>query len=383
MLQFFTSGESHGPELTAFVEGVPAGLDLDLQEIQREMQRRKIGSGSGARQKMETDEVEIVSGVRHGKTLGSPITLVIKNKDFANWTEVMSPLPHKGDLEERKVKSPRPGHADLAGALKYGFSDLRNVLERASARETTARVAAGAVFKQFLKTLGIEVGSYTLRIGSVESPHAKNFEEVKQAELTHASTRALSAEAHEAMEALIAETRKQKDTLGGVIEVWAVNLPVGLGSYTQWNQKLDGRLAQALMSIQSVKAVELGEGIAASQKLGSQIHDPITYQDAFIRTSNNAGGLEGGVTNGQPLIARVYHKPIATLYNPLPSVDFESKEVAPAAVERSDICVIPRAGVIAEAMTSFVLAQALLEKFGGDCMEDLKANMKWYRARAK
>lgn len=381
MLHLFTSGESHGPQLTAFIEGLPAGLELNLEEIQKEMQRRKIGSGSGARQQMESDTVEIVSGVRQGKTLGSPITLVIKNKDFANWTEVMSARPTEVDPELRKVHSPRPGHADLAGAQKYGFTDLRNVLERASARETTARVAAGAVFKQFLKALGVEVASYTLQIGSVTSDKASHFEEVKTAEEKNPSTRSLSTESHTAMEALIAETRLKQDTLGGVIEVWAVGLPVGLGSYVQWNRKLDGQLAQALMSIQSVKAVEIGEGISATQKHGSEVHDPILYKEKFMRPSNNAGGLEGGVTNGEPLIVRVYHKPIATLYNPLPSVDFESKEPAPAAVERSDICVIPRAGVIAESMTAYVLAQNLLEKFGGDCMEDLLANMESYKRR--
>lgn len=381
MLQFFTSGESHGPQLTAFIEGLPAGLELDVDAIQTEMARRKIGSGSGARQKMETDTVEIVSGVRQGKTLGSPITLVIKNKDFANWSEVMSPTPTAVDPELKKVHSPRPGHVDLAGAQKYGFTDLRNVLERASARETTARVAAGAVFKQFLKALGIEVASYTLQIGSVSSDKAGNFEEVKTAEEKNPSTRALSTEAHEAMEALIAETRLKQDTLGGVIEVWAVGLPVGLGSYVQWNRKMDGQLAQALMSIQSVKAVEIGEGIAATQKHGSEVHDPIVYNKKFMRPSNNAGGLEGGVTNGEPLIVRVYHKPIATLYNPLPSVDFETKEVAPASIERSDICVIPRAGVISESMTAYVVAKNLLEKFGGDCMEDLVANLESYKKR--
>lgn len=367
MLQFFTSGESHGPQLMAFIEGLPAGLELDVDAIYTEMARRKIGSGSGARQKMEADAVEIVSGLRKGKTIGSPITLVIKNKDHRE--------------EEAALTVPRPGHADLAGAQKYGFTDLRNVLERASARETVARVAAGAVFKQFLKALGIEVASYTLQIGNVTSDTAANFEEVKMAEEKNPSTRALSTEAHEAMEALIAETRLKQDTLGGVIEVWAVGLPVGLGSYVQWNRKMDGQLAQALMSIPSVKAVEIGEGIAATQKHGSEVHDPIVYNKKFMRPSNNAGGLEGGVTNGEPLIVRVYHKPIATLYNPLPSVDFETKEVAPASIERSDICVIPRAGVIAESMTAYVVAKNLLEKFGGDCMEDLVANLESYKKR--
>ena len=381
MLRFFTSGESHGPQLTAFIEGLPSGLEIDLGAVQKEMKRRKIGSGSGARQIMETDEVEIVSGVRQGKTLGSPITLVIKNKDFANWTDVMTVTPTDTNPELKKVHNPRPGHADLAGALKYGFTDLRNVLERASARETTARVAAGAVFKQFLQALGIEIASYTLQIGSVCSDKAVSFEEEKSAEVKNPSTRALSDEAHQKMEAQIAETRAQKDTLGGVIEVWAVGLPIGLGSYVQWDRKMDGQLAQALMSIQSVKAVEIGDGIAATQKPGSQVHDPIAYDEGFVRTTNHAGGLEGGVSNGEPLIVRVYHKPIATLYKPLPSVDFESKAVAPASVERSDICVIPRAGVIAESMTAFVIAQNVLEKFGSDCMEDLLANMESYKKR--
>jgi len=381
MLRFFTSGESHGPQLTAFIEGLPAGLEIDLDEVQKEMKRRKIGSGSGARQIMETDEVEIVSGVRQGKTLGSPITLVIKNKDFANWTEVMSVKANDVDPELKKVRSPRPGHADLAGALKYGFSDLRNVLERASARETTARVAAGAVFKQFLKALRVEVASYTLQIGSVKGEKASDFEKVKNAEVENPSTRALDKKSAEAMEELIMETRKNQDTVGGVIEVWAVGSPVGLGSYVQWDRKMDGQLAQVLMSIPSVKAVEIGEGIEATQKPGSKVHDPILYKTGFKRASNNAGGLEGGVTNGEPLIARVHHKPIATLYKPLASVDFETKEAAPASVERSDICVIPRAGVISEAMVSYVLAKNILEKFGGDCMEDLKKNLASYAER--
>jgi len=369
MLRFFTSGESHGPQLTAFIEGMPAGLMINPGEVQKEMQRRKIGSGNGARQNIETDEVEIVSGVRQGKTLGSPITLVIKNKDFTNWTE------------PKEMRSPRPGHADLAGAQKYNFTDLRNVLERASARETAARVAAGAVFKQFLQALGIEVASYTLQIGSVASDKASTFEEVKNAEEKNPGTRAFNEASDQAMEALIAETRKNQDTLGGVIEVWAVGLPVGLGSYVQWDRKMDGQLAQALMSIQSVKAVEIGEGIEATQKPGSKVHDPIAYAEGFVRSSNNAGGLEGGVTNGEPLIVRVYHKPIATLYSPLPSVDIGTKEPTPADIERSDICVIPRAGVISEAMTAYVIAQNVLEKFGGDCMEDLLANLKSYKGR--
>lgn len=381
MFRFFTSGESHGPQLTAFIEGLPAGLTINLEEVQKEMKRRKIGSGSGARQKMETDEVEIVSGVRQGKTLGSPITLVIKNKDFANWTEVMSVTANDADPELKKVRSPRPGHADLAGALKYGFTDLRNVLERASARETTARVAAGAVFKQFLKALGVEVVSYTLQIGSVRGEKASDFKAVKKAEEKNPSTRALDEKSARAMEALIVGARKNQDTLGGIVEVWATGLPVGLGSYVQWDRKMDGQVAQALMSIPSVKAVEIGEGVEAAQNPGSQVHDPIAYEKGFVRSGNNAGGLEGGVTNGEPLIVRVYHKPIATLYKPLPSVDFETKEVAPASIERSDICVIPRAGVIAESMVSAVIVKNILEKFGGDCMEDLIANIASYKAR--
>lgn len=357
MLRFLSSGESHGPQVTAFIEGLPTGLEIDLAEIQKEMQRRKVGSGSGARQVMETDEVEIVSGVRGGKTIGSPITLVIKNKD-------------NGAVVLPAMKSPRPGHADLAGAQKYGFSDLRNVLERASARETVARVAAGAVFKQFLKVVGIELASSTVQIGSVASEKAGTFEAVKSAPLETPE-----------MAALIEKARSEKDTLGGVIEVWAVGLPVGLGSYVQWDRKLDGQLAQALMSIPSVKAVELGEGIEAAKKCGSEVHDPIAYEKGFQRASNRAGGLEGGVTNGEPLVLRVYLKPLSTLGDPLASVDFETKEATLASVERSDVCVVPRAGVIVEAMTALVLAQNLLEKFGGDCMEDVQANMESYRSR--
>lgn len=351
MLRFLTSGESHGPQLTVIIEGLPAGIPIDLADIQKEMQKRKLGSGNGGRQKIETDEVEIVSGVRHGLTLGSPITLVIKNRDFANWEK---------DMGKKKLTTPRPGHADLAGALKYDFDDVRNVLERASARETAARVAAGAIFKQFLALFDISISSRVLQIGpiSMEKTNAKI-----------------------AIEKLILETQKNKDTLGGVIEVSAKNVPVGLGSPVHWDRRIDGQLAQALMSIPSVKAVEIGAGIEAAALFGSQVHDPIQYKKGFIRPSNNAGGIEGGMTNGMPLILKVFHKPIATLYDPLPSVDLKTKKPALACIERSDICVIPRAGVISEAMVAFVLAKNFLEKFGCDSTQDIKASYKNYLKR--
>ncbi len=381
MLRFLTSGESHGPQLTVIIEGMPAGVQVDREELQKDLRKRKVGSGSGGRQKIEDDAVEIVSGVRHGLTLGSPITLVIKNKDYANWGEKMSPYPIEGEVE--KVTAPRPGHADLAGVQKYGFDDVRNVLERASARETTARVAAGSVFKQFLKAVGVRMGSHTLQIGSVRVQKDYTFEDVAAVDENSPVTRCVDNAATEQMEALILEARKKRDTLGGIVEVWAIGLPVGLGSYVHWDCKLDGQLAQAVMSIQSVKAVEIGEGVEASQSFGSQVHDPIHYEEGYLRDSNRAGGLEGGVTNGMPLVVRAYHKPIATLYAPLPSVDIATHETVQATIERSDICVIPRAGIIGESMVAYVLAKAVLEKFGGDCLVDIQASMAAYGARLK
>lgn len=381
MLRFLTSGESHGPQLTVIIEGLPAGVGVDREEIQKDLRKRKVGSGSGGRQLIEDDAVEIVSGVRHGLTLGSPITLVIENKDFKNWGDKMSPYPV--DTVADKVTAPRPGHADLAGALKYGFDDVRNVLERASARETTMRVAAGSVFKQFLSALGVKLGSHTLQIGTVRVQKKYGFEEVAAVDQNSPVTRCVDAESTAAMEALILEARKKKDTLGGIVEVWAVGLPVGLGSYVHWDRKLDGQLAQALMSIQSVKAVEIGEGVKASESFGSEVHDPITYDEGYVRTSNRAGGLEGGVSNGMPLVVRAYHKPIATLYDPLPSVDIATHETVKATIERSDICVIPRAGIIGESMVAYVLAKAFLEKFGSDCLQDIQASYAAYQTRLK
>lgn len=381
MLRFLTAGESHGPQLTVIIEGMPAGVSIDREEIQRDLQKRKVGSGSGGRQKIEDDRVEIVSGVRHGVTLGSPITLVILNKDFANWGEKMSPYPVGSAVE--RVTAPRPGHADLAGVQKYGFDDVRNVLERASARETTMRVAAGSVFKQFLAAMGVRMGSHTLQIGTVRVEKDYGFDEVLAVDEASPVTRCVDPEAAEAMEALILEARKKRDTLGGVVEVWAVGLPVGLGTYVHWDRKLDGQLAQAVMSIQSVKAVEIGEGIQASESFGSEVHDAIHFDEGFQRSTNRAGGLEGGVTNGMPLVIRAYHKPIATLYDPLPSVDIATHETVKATIERSDVCVIPRAGIIGESMVAYVLAKAFLEKFGGDCLQDIQASMTAVQARLK
>jgi chorismate synthase len=380
MLRFLTAGESHGPQLTVIIEGLPAGIPIDSGKIQAEMQKRKIGSGSGGRQQMEQDNAEIVSGVRHGKSLGSPITLVIRNKDFQNWEDQMNPEPRAVTVD--KVTEPRPGHADLAGVMKYGFDDVRNVLERASARETTARVAAGAIFKQFLAAFGIELASHTLQIGKHRVVNDYDFTDVKMASEVSPLTRCVDKDLAEKMEAQILEARQKRDTLGGIVEVWAMNVPVGLGSHVHWDRKMDGQIAQALMSIQSVKAVEIGEGVTAAESFGSEVHDSIEHdgQD-FQRSSNRAGGLEGGITNGQPLVVRVYHKPIATLYNPLPSVDIATKEPVLATIERSDICVIPRAGVIAESMLAYVLAKNLLEKFGGDCLSDIQNNVAAYKAR--
>ncbi len=389
MLRFLTAGESHGKGLTVIIEGMPAGVPLSADFIMSEMQKRKKGAGSGGRQKIEDDAVEITSGVRFGKTLGSPITIFIANKDFKNWGEKMSSeVQSSMVVDSAKVVRPRPGHADLAGIQKYGFDDVRNVLERASARETTARVAAGAIFKQLLLPFGIEFASHTVQIGAVKMDEvlmkkACTFEQVQQAYTKNPETRCLDDKVAKKMTEAIKQAAIEQNTLGGVIEVWAQNVPVGLGSYVHFDRKIDGQIAQALMSIQSVKAVELGEGVKSAETPGADVHDEIYYDkdQGYYRKTNRAGGVEGGVTNGMPVVARVYLKPISTLYKPLKTVNIATHKADIATIERSDICVVPRAGVIVESMLAYVIAKNFLEKFGGDCLEDIEQSYKNYVKR--
>ncbi len=364
MIRFLTAGESHGKALTVIIEGMPAGLSISQEYIAVEMRKRMVGAGSGGRMLLEEDKVEILSGIRFGKTIGSPICLLIRNKDFANWGDKMSADPQPEEVvHSARVTRPRPGHADLAGVQKYGFDDVRNVLERASARETAARVAAGAIFKQYLATKEIEIASHTLQIGDIKVANKYTFVDIKKVYETDPLTRCVDEDARENMQKTIDQARKEKNTLGGVIEVVAVNVPPGLGSYVHWDRKIDGQIAQALMSIPSVKAVEIGQGVKNAGERGSLVHDEIYYTQrvGYYRKTNRAGGVEGGMTNGMPVVARAYLKPISTLYTPLKTVDIITKEPAEATVERSDICVVPRGGVVAEAMLAYVLARCISE----------------------
>jgi chorismate synthase len=377
-MQVLTAGESHGPASVAIIEGLPAGVNISLEDMNRDLRRRHSDFGRGGRGQIEEDKVEIISGIRYGKTLGSPITLVVKNLDFADWQEVMS-IKATGQ-EAAKLTRPRPGHADLAGVLKYRQDDIRNISERASARETVARVAAGAVVRCFLHELGLKIASHTIQIGPIRlRQHDYNFETVASVFEKDPEIRCLNSETSQKMRALIGEARAKKDTLGGVVEVIATGVPVGLGSIMHYDRRLDGRIAQALMSIPSVKAVEIGNAINGAAMFGSEFQDVITYQkDQFVRQSNNMGGIEGGMSNGEDIICRVYHKPLATLGAPLKTVDITTHQPATAAVERSDTCAVPRAGVIAEAMLAIVLGDAMLEKFGGDHIDETKRNFSAY-----
>jgi chorismate synthase len=380
-LRFTTAGESHGPGLVAIVEGLPAGLELDRERIDREMARRQLGHGRGGRMKIERDAVEVRSGVRHGRTLGSPIALLVANRDYANWEERMSPWPVDGEVEESHL--PRPGHADLVGALKYGHRDVRNVLERASARETAARVAAGAVAKELLAALGVSVHSHVLRIASVSAPEREDLSPADFAAVDESPVRCLDGEAAQAMVAEIDRLRKENESLGGVFEVRAFGLVPGLGSHVSWDARLDGRLAQAVVSIQAVKGVAVGEAWEVAELPGSESHDEIFWsaERGYHRESNRAGGVEGGMSNGEPLVVRGALKPISTLTKPLRSVDTETKEPAQAMRERTDSTVVPAAGVVAEAMVALVLARCYREKFGGDHIDDVLAAVEAYRER--
>jgi chorismate synthase len=382
-LRFTTAGESHGQALVAILEGLPAGLRVDVEGIDRELTRRQWGYGRGGRMKIERDHAEILSGVRHGLTLGSPIALMIQNKDWANWTDVMSAEPRDVPEEKsRRVKRPRPGHADLAGGQKYDARDLRNVLERASARETAARVACGALAKQLLAAFDVEIKSHVIQLGGVpETPLAVDWDAISGI-AEDAPLRCADIEAQQRMVELIDETKRAGDTLGGIFEVVARGLVPGLGSHTSWNSKLDGRLAQAVMSIPAVKAVAIGAGVEAAALPGSEVHDEIFYNNEaqeFVRHTNRAGGLEGGVTNGAELRVRGFLKPISTLRRALRSVDIDTKEEESAAFERSDVTAVPAAGVIGEAMIALVLADAMVEKLGGDSLGEMRRNFDGYR----
>jgi chorismate synthase len=392
MLRYFTAGESHGEALVAHLSGLPAGLDVDQAFIDRELWRRQQGFGRGGRMKIETDKAHIISGVRHGKTIGSPIAVLLENKDWKNWQESL-PV-ETGDQERHKrVASPRPGHADLAGALKYNFAEARYVLERASARESAARVAVGAMAKLFLRELGIEVLSHVIAVGKATLGNAEvAWDKLHQ---LHARDEVLlncaDPEAEQRMKAEVDQALRTGDSVGGVFEVVAHNVPPGLGTYAQWDERLDGMLAMAVMSLQAVKAVEIGSGVESALSFGSSVHDEIGYSKeraqqpftGFTRASNHAGGIEGGISNGQDILVRGYLKPISTLRRPLGSVDFASREPVKAAYERSDVCVVPAAGVAAEAMVALTLARCALEKFGGDSMDETRRNFAGYKQQLR
>jgi len=383
MLRFYTAGESHGQALLAFISGLPAQLPVDIDFINHELRRRQLGYGRGGRQKIEKDHAEIFAGVRHGKTIGAPIALRIENRDWANWEKI---LPVQASLEsagqERKLLAPRPGHADLAGSQKFDYHDARYILERASARETAARVAVGAFAKLLLRELGTEIASHTIQVGHVRLEHPATWKKIHAASADLDSPlRCIDAAVQEKMKAEVDTAHKAGDTVGGIFEVVAHNVPVGLGSHAQWDEKLDGRLAQAMMSIQAVKAVEIGAGVTAAGSFGSEVQDEIFYEKSarrFRRTTNRAGGLEGGITNGEDVVVRGYLKPISTLRQPLHTADMVTKEPVQAAYERSDWCVVPAGAVAGEAMVALVLADAFLQKFGGDSLAEMRRNFENY-----
>ncbi|MFI3805293.1 chorismate synthase [Vagococcus fluvialis] len=382
-MRYFTAGESHGPELTAIIDGLPAGIPISVEEINHDLKRRQGGYGRGGRMLIETDTVEITSGVRHGKTLGSPITLIVKNDDFKNWETVMGIDPVDDRAKKmRRLSKPRPGHADLVGGIKFEHDDLRNVLERSSARETTMRVAIAAICKQMLRELDVEVASHVLEIGGVRGqvPDKMTVAEIQE-KAENSVVRCVDPEIEEAMKEKIDQTKKDKNTIGGVVEVVIGGVPIGLGSHTQWDTKLDGKIAQAVVSINAFKGVEFGVGFEAARLYGSEVMDEIIWskEDGYTRTSNNLGGFEGGMTNGMPIVVRGVMKPIPTLYKPLQSVDIDTKEVYKASVERSDSSAVPAASVVAEAMVTIEVAKAMLDKFESDSFNRMKDEVKRYR----
>ena len=393
MLRFSTAGESHGEALVAMVSGLPAGVPVDQALLDREMARRQKGYGRGGRMRIEQDRAHILSGVRHGKTIGSPVAMTIANADWKNWEESLPVFVGEGagdPAKHKAVASPRPGHADLAGSLKYDFPDARYVLERASARETAARVACGAMAKMLLRELGVEVASHVVRVGKAELRRAATWEEiVALAAKDEVLLNCVDAEDEQRMKAEVDAALKTGDTIGGVFEVVVHGLPPGVGTHVNWDERLDGLLAQAVMSVQAVKAVEIGRGVTAAESLGSVVHDEIGYAGAgdgtgtgdftgFSREQNNAGGIEGGISNGEDVVVRGYLKPISTLRRPLASVSFATREPVKASYERSDVCVVPAAGVAAEAMVALTVARLAMEKFGGDSLKEMERNYKGY-----
>ncbi|EJR60204.1 chorismate synthase 1 [Bacillus cereus VD115] len=388
-MRYITAGESHGPQLTTIIEGIPAGLPLVADDINEELARRQKGYGRGRRMQIETDQVQIASGVRHGQTLGSPIALVVENRDFAHWTKIMGaePLTEQEEKEmKRKVTKPRPGHADLNGAIKYGHRDMRNVLERSSARETTVRVAAGAVAKKVLAELGITVAGHVIEIGGVQAKEItyRSIEELKS--ITEASpVRCLDEEAGNKMIKAIDDAKANGDSIGGIVEVIVEGMPIGVGSYVHYDRKLDAKLAAAIMSINAFKGVEIGIGFEAAHRPGSEVHDEILWNEArgYTRRTNHAGGLEGGMTTGMPIVVRGVMKPIPTLYKPLQSVDIDTKEPFTASIERSDSCAVPAASVVAEAVVAWELATALIEQFGLDRMDLIRENIEKHNEYAR
>ena len=376
-LRYLTAGETHGPQLTAIIEGLPSNLEIDFEALNFQLQRRQKGHGRGRRMQIEKDAAQIVGGVRHGKTTGAPVALVITNNDWKHWTSVMNIEPIEGsDETKRRVHRPRPGHADLNGGLKYNQKDLRNVLERSSARETAARVAVGAVARQLLAQFGIKVAGHVVSIGGIVAP-APNMDIDELIERTEQSpVRVADPETERRMIELIDKTKADGDSIGGVVECIVTGVPIGLGSHVQWDRKLDGRIAQAVVSINAFKGVEFGIGFEAANRPGSQVHDEILYspERGYHRATNRLGGFEGGMTNGEPIVVRGVMKPIPTLYKPLRSVDIDTKEPFTAQVERSDACAVPAASVVMENVVAWEVAKAFLEKFGGDSMEEVRAN---------
>ncbi|HUQ99353.1 MAG TPA: chorismate synthase [Gemmatimonadaceae bacterium] len=385
MLRFTTAGESHGVAIVAVLEGMVAGLPLLASDIDSELARRQQGYGRGRRMQIESDHAQILSGVRAGETIGSPIAMIIQNRDWKNWQDIMDTAPREGDPErKRTVTRPRPGHADLSGMLKYDRSDARDILERASARETTARVAAGAICKRFLREFDITIGSHVVHLGGVDAKRPENLPVDLNAAADQSQVRTLDAAAEAEMIARIDAAKKDGNTLGGIAEVICDGVPVGLGSHVSWDRKLDGRIAAAIMSIPAVKAVEIGLGVECARRMGSDVHDEIYPDNKNLksgrvrRKTNRAGGMEGGITTGEQLVLRASMKPISTLMRPLNTVDMKTREPAQAVAERSDVTAVPAMGVIAEGMTAFIVAQAFLEKFGGDSLSETRRNYENY-----
>ncbi len=388
MLRFTTAGESHGPALVSVVEGIPAGLALLAEDVNADLGRRQMGHGRGRRMQIESDAIEFLSGVRAGETIGSPIAMLIHNRDWKNWSEIMDPAPRPKDPErKRNVTRPRPGHADLSGMLKYDRDDARDVLERASARETTARVAAGAICRKLLSEFGISLGSHVVSLGGIAAKRPERIPRDLNTVADESPVRMLDADASSQVVARIDEIKRDGNTLGGVCEVVCTGVPVGIGSHVSWDRKLDGRLAAALMSIPAVKGVEIGMGFEASVKTGAEVHDEIeiarsaSLAGGVRRRTNRAGGLEGGMSTGEEIVVRVAMKPISTLMRPLDTVDVKTGKAASAVAERSDVTAVPAMGVIAEAMVAFVIAQAMCEKFGGDSLREMRRNYDGYVAR--